>query len=103
MSVTVIATITPKPERFDAVRAAFEQAVPAVHEEPGCELYALHAGKGILVMVERWADGAALEAHGAGTTFNTLTESVKDDLAAPLDVQLVRPVLAGDATKGQLS
>lgn len=102
MSITVIATITPKPDRFDAVRKAFEQAVPAVHEEPGCELYALHAGKGVLVMVERWSDGQALEAHGAGETFNQLSRSVQEDLAEPLDVQIVRPVPAGDATKGAI-
>ncbi|KQS68493.1 putative quinol monooxygenase [Modestobacter sp. Leaf380] len=102
MSITVIATITPKPDRFDAVRQAFEQAVPAVHEEPGCELYALYTGKGVLVMVERWSDGQALEAHGAGETFNALSRGVQDDLAEPLDVQILEPVAVGDPAKGQI-
>ena len=103
MSITVIATITPKPERFDAVREAFEQAIPAVHEEPGCELYALYASKTVLVMVERWADGEALDAHGTGETFTRLAESIQADLAASLDVQVVRSVPAGDPAKGQLA
>lgn len=103
MSVTVIATITPKPERFDAVREAFEQTIPLVHEEPGCELYALYASKTALVMVERWADAAALNAHGSGETFTGLVARVQDDLAVPFDVQVVRPVPAGDPAKGQLS
>ncbi|QNG37558.1 antibiotic biosynthesis monooxygenase [Geodermatophilaceae bacterium NBWT11] len=103
MSVTVIATITPRPERFDAVREAFEQVVPLVHEEPGCELYALYASKTVLVMVERWADAAALNAHGGGATFTGLAARVQDDLAAPFDVQVVRPVPAGDPAKGQLA
>ncbi|SDF53612.1 Quinol monooxygenase YgiN [Klenkia brasiliensis] len=103
MTVTVVATITPKPDRFDAVREAFVQAVPAVHEEAGCELYALHEGGGVLVMVERWSDGAALEAHGAGTTFNQLSEGVKDDLAEPLKVHVLQAVPAGDDAKGTIS
>lgn len=103
MSLTVIATITPKPDRFDVVRDAFVASIPAVHEEQGCELYALHAGKGVLVMVERWSDGAALQAHGAGTTFNELSRSVADDLAEPLLVHVLEPVPAGDAAKGALS
>ncbi|MEI4273052.1 putative quinol monooxygenase [Klenkia sp. LSe6-5] len=102
MPITVVATITPKPDRMDAVREAFEQAIPAVHEEDGCELYALHAGQEVLVMVERWRDGAALEAHGAGDTFNQLSEGVKDDLAEPLQVHVLQAVPAGDATKGAI-
>ena len=103
MSITVVATIIPKPDRLDAVRDAFAHAIPAVHEEDGCELYAMHAGKGVLVMVERWRDGAALEAHGAGATFNQLSEGVKDDLAEPLVVHILEPVPAGDPAKGALS
>ena len=53
-------------------------------------------------MVERWSDGAALEAHGAGETFNQLSRSVQEDLAAPLDVQIVEPIRLGDGTKGAI-
>ena len=54
-------------------------------------------------MVERWADAAALNAHGGGATFTGLAARVQDDLAAPFDVQVVRPVPAGDPAKGQLA
>ncbi len=64
MSVVVVATITPQPEQVDAVREALRAAVPKVHAEPGCELYALHEGDGGFVMVERWADAEALSVHG---------------------------------------
>ena len=44
MSVVVVATFTPKPEnRFD-VLTALKNAVEQVHDEDGCELYALHQG-----------------------------------------------------------
>src|SRR5215218_8408347 len=42
LSITIVATISPKPGRADAVREAFTAAIPKVHEESGCELYALH-------------------------------------------------------------
>ena len=45
MPVVVVATITPKPEYRDEVIAAMKKAVPLVHAEDGCELYALHADK----------------------------------------------------------
>ena len=51
MSIVVVATLTPKPEAVDAVREAILAAIPKVHEEPGCELYALHEADGSFVMV----------------------------------------------------
>ena len=54
MSVVVVATITPKPDQFDAVREAILAAVPKVHAEPGCELYAVHEGRGHFLLVELW-------------------------------------------------
>jgi hypothetical protein len=38
VSVVVVAHIRPLPEHLDAVREAFLETLPAVHEEPGCEL-----------------------------------------------------------------
>jgi quinol monooxygenase YgiN len=43
--VVVVAVITPKPGEEDAVRQAVLASLPQVHDEPGCELYALHEGK----------------------------------------------------------
>jgi quinol monooxygenase YgiN len=42
----VVATITPQPDQIDAVREAILAAVPKVHAEPGCELYAVHEARG---------------------------------------------------------
>ena len=63
MSVVVVAHIRPLPEHLDAVREAFLEILPAVHEEPGCELYALHEADGVLVMVEKWESQEALDVH----------------------------------------
>lgn len=102
MSVVVVATITPKPDQVDAVRDAILTAVPKVHEEPGCELYALHEGDGSFVMVERWESVEALKVHGRAGALTTLGGAIADKLAAPLDVRRLAPVPAGEAGKGAL-
>lgn len=102
MSITIVATISPRPGRVDAVREAFTAAIPKVHEEPGCELYALHEDGYGFVLIERWATQDDVKAHGAGETFNELTEGVKDDLTEPIGVRLLHALPAGDETKGSL-
>lgn len=100
MSIVVVATITPKPDAVDAVREALLAAVPKVHEEPGCELYALHEGDGNFVMVERWADADAMKAHGKAEPLTTLGAALAGKLAAAPDVVRLTAVPAGDAGKG---
>ena len=102
MSVVVVATITPQADQVDAVREALLTAVPQVHDEPGCELYALHEGDGSFVMVERWASPEALKVHGRAEALATLGGAIADKLAAPLDVRRLAPVPVGDAAKGAL-
>jgi quinol monooxygenase YgiN len=102
VSVVVVATITPKPDQVEAVREAILAAVPKVHAEPGCELYAVHEGKGHFVMVERWESPEALKAHGSAEALTTLGGQLADKLAAPLDVRRLTAVPAGDAVKGAI-
>lgn len=100
MSIVVVATITPKPDAVDAVREALQAAVPAVHEEPGCELYALHEADGSFVMVEKWADADAMKAHGKAEPLATLGAALAGKLAAAPDVRRLTAIPAGDAGKG---
>ena len=100
MSVVVVATLTPKPDAVDAVREAILAAVPKVHAEPGCELYALHEGDGIFVMVERWESPEALRTHGKAEALTTLGAALADKLAAAPDLRRLTAVPAGDADKG---
>lgn len=102
MSVVVVATITPKADQVDAVREAILAAVPQVHAEPGCELYALHEGDGSFVMVERWESPEALKVHGRAEALTTLGGALADKLAAPPDVRRLAPVPAGEEAKGAL-
>jgi quinol monooxygenase YgiN len=102
VSVVVVATITPKPDQVDAVREALLAAVPKVHAEPGCELYAVHEGRGHFVMVERWESHDALKVHGTAEALTTLGGQLADKLDGPLDVRRLTAVPAGDPDKGAL-
>jgi quinol monooxygenase YgiN len=102
VSVVVVATITPKADQVDAVRDALLAAVPKVHAEPGCELYAVHEGDGQFVMVERWESPEALKVHGRAEALTTLGGQLADKLAAPPDVRRLAPLPAGDGGKGAL-
>ncbi|HEY0401407.1 MAG TPA: putative quinol monooxygenase [Blastococcus sp.] len=100
MSVVVVATITPKPDQVDAVREAILAAIPAVHAEPGCELYALHEANGQFVMVERWESTEALDVHGKAEALTTLGGELAGKLEGRLDVRRLTGVPAGDPVKG---
>jgi len=102
VSVVVVATVTPKADQVDAVREAILAAVPKVHAEPGCELYAVHEGDGSFVMVERWESPEALKVHGRAEALTTLGGAIADKLAAPLDVRRLAPLPAGEPGKGAL-
>jgi quinol monooxygenase YgiN len=102
VSILIVATISPKPGRTDAVREAITAAIPTVHEEPGCELYALHEDGYGFVMIERWSSQDDVKAHGAGAAFTALAEGIKDDLTEPIGVRMLTPVPAGDEAKSAL-
>jgi hypothetical protein len=41
-TVVVVAVFHAAPGKLDALRSALVEAIPAVHAEEGCELYAIH-------------------------------------------------------------
>jgi quinol monooxygenase YgiN len=102
MPVVVVATMTAKPESVDTVREACKRAIEAVHQEPGCELYALHEANGTFVFVEQWADAEALKTHSTAPGVTTLFTEVGDHLDGAPDIKMLQPVVAGDLGKGQL-
>lgn len=65
--VVVIATLHAAPGRQREVIDALRTGLDDVHDEPGCELYALHAGAGdTVVIIEKWASAEVLAAHAVG-------------------------------------
>lgn len=102
MNVVVVATIRAQPEHHAAVLAAFRDAVPAVHVEDGCLLYALHERDDRLVVVEQWESQEALDAHSGGPAIEALGARISDLLAEAPDVVVLTPVPAGDEDRGRV-
>jgi quinol monooxygenase YgiN len=102
MSVVVVATIVPLPEHRDEIIATFTETVAQVHEEDGCELYALHQAEDRLMMVEKWASPEALRTHSKGAALGTLNSRLAGKISGPAEVIVLQAVPAGDPGKGQL-
>ena len=102
-SVVVTAIFTPAPGQFDALHSALVEAIPAVHAEDGCELYAIHkAPDGTIVMLEKWSSRELLDAHSSGDAVRALSALVGGLMAAPPEVTFLEPLPAGTETQGQL-
>ncbi len=102
MPVVVVATMTAKPESVDTVREACKRAIEEVHQEPGCDLYALHESNRTFVFVEQWADEDALKTHSGAPAISALFGTVGEHLDGAPDIKLLAPVVAGDVEKGRL-
>ncbi|MGV0627541.1 putative quinol monooxygenase [Mycolicibacter minnesotensis] len=102
MPVVVTATFVAKPESVEAVRAICTKAVERVHDEPGCQLYALHEADGSFVFIEQWADADALKAHSTAPAAAELFGSLTEHLAGAPEIKMLQAVPAGDPAKGLL-
>jgi quinol monooxygenase YgiN len=103
VAVVVVATIRPLPEHREAVIAALEKAIAAVHaDDEGCLLYALHEVDDRLVFIEKWASQEALDAHSRGPALAGLGPALAGKTVGSSDVQVLRPHPAGTASQGVL-
>jgi len=91
----VIATLRIKPganREFEAAMAKLQEAVRA--NEPGNKLYALHKTDDptVYVMLERYVDQAAVEAHRASAHFKTLGAALGPHMAGRPEVKVMEEV-----------
>jgi quinol monooxygenase YgiN len=101
--VVVTAIFTPAEGARDALVAALSTAVAEVHEEEGCELYAIHdSPDGTIVMLEKWTSAELLDAHGAGEPVARLNTAIRGLVARPPVVTRLVPIAAGTAEQGAL-
>ena len=93
----------PRPETREQVLAALEPAIAGVHEEDGCELYAIHdAPDGSIVMLEKWTSAELLDAHGQGEPVKQLNVALDGLLERPVAVTRLVPLPVGQPDKGAL-
>jgi quinol monooxygenase YgiN len=89
----IVARITARPDRVDAVREALLALVPPTRAEPGCLEYRLLQSEEAptdFTFVERWRDRAAFEAHLATPHFRAAAARLADVVAAPPDIRRCR-------------
>lgn len=98
----MVATVYPQQRHRAEAIAVLEQAIPRVHGEDGCELYALHEAEDRLVMVEKWASRSALEAHLQGAVFQEMSGQLAPLTAQRADVQVLTPHPAGAERQGRV-
>ena len=103
MTVVVVATVHPLPEYRDEIVALFEKTIARVHaEDAGCELYAMHQDAQTLLMIEKWSNADALQAHSTGPALTELNPALEGKLASRTQVRIYTPHPAGTAELGAL-
>jgi quinol monooxygenase YgiN len=98
----VVARVYPKPGRLQEVIDVYAPIVPLVHQESGCELFALHTDGETVFVVEKWATPADLHAHAAGPTYAQIRAGISDLVEHAADVWVLDPLPFGDAAKGTI-
>ena len=102
-TVVVVAVFTAAPGKLEALRSALVEAIPAVHAEAGCELYAIHdAPDDQIYMIEKWSSADLLDAHGHGPAVARLQELTAGLTAGPVHVLRMTPIPAGSPAQGLL-
>ena len=103
MTVVVTAVFRPLPDRKAELVEALGRSIPAVHDEEGCLLYAIHdAEDGTITMIEKWTTSEALSAHAVGGAVKALQANLAGLLAERATVTTMTPILAGTPWQGEL-
>jgi quinol monooxygenase YgiN len=95
--VTVIARFAPAAGRAADLQALLAGMIAPTRAETGCRLYDLFLTQGDpaeLVLVERYHDSGALEAHRASRHYRAYRAQLPAMLAKPVDVSVLTPVNA---------
>ena len=101
-SKIVVAGVYPKPGRLQEVIGVYAPIVPLVHQEPGCELFALYTDGETFFLVEKWATPADLQAHAAGPAYAQIRAGISDLVDHAPDVWILDTLPLSGAAKGTI-
>ncbi len=90
-TIGVFAKLTAKPGQRDQLAAAMKPLLDSTNDEPGTQVYVLHADNAepdVLWMYERYDDQAALDAHSASPTFKATGKELAPFLAGRPELHL---------------
>lgn len=101
-AVVVIARLHPREGSAEALEGILAELIPAVHEEPGCTLYAAHRdlATGDVVFVERYTGAEAYAAHRDGSALALHGPRLAAHLDGDVEVAVLEPILGGGDAKG---
>lgn len=103
-SCVVLASFHPRPECFDEVRQLLLDVIPDVHQEPGCELFALHEEvEGLLILIEKWSTRELWQSHLGLDTVKRIQAGVAGKLVSDVVVNELYGVPVGEPHKGALA
>ena len=96
MSVVVTAVFHPDEGKKEQLASALQATIPAVHEEKGCILYAIHdAADGTITMIEKSTSPELLETHAKGPAVAALDAAVGPLIESATTVTTMTPIDAG--------
>jgi quinol monooxygenase YgiN len=98
----VVARVYPKPGRLQEVIGVYAGIVSLVHQEPGCELFALHTDGETVFVVEKWATPADLQGHAAGRAYAQIRAGISDLVDHAADVWVLDPLSFGEVAKSTI-
>lgn len=83
-TVVVVARLYLVPGSLETATEVLRTAAPGILAEDGCLLYAPHiAENGDIVIIERWRDRQALDAHRTGAAVQVQRDGLAPITAAP--------------------
>jgi quinol monooxygenase YgiN len=101
---TVIAIFTPKPEHAAEVKELLFRITPLVHEEVGCEFYALNEDvDGRLIYVEAWTTRDLWVEHNDAPTVQEIRAGIEGKLVKDVEVYELYNLPVGSTGKGSLA
>ncbi len=95
---TVVVILTPLPHQSDAVVAAMEAEIDEIRGTDGCLLYDMYRRvDGVVVLIERWSNREAWQAHFDTPAIRRLKEALTPLLAQPAERWEMYPASAADS------
>lgn len=94
---TIIAKLSAAEGKADELKAALLALIEAVEEEPGCEIYSLHAdpnAEGVFHFFELYSDEQALTAHGKGEKMSVAMGALGGLLGDAPEIYFLDPIAA---------
>lgn len=104
-AVVQIARLRAKEGREKQLEAALKACTERSHNERGITTYALHRDvedARTYVLIEGYDSVDAVQAHAQSKHLRALLTVAKELLEKPLDLQVLRPLVAGESAKGTL-